>query len=104
MFVVAARSYLRVGAWRMVRRVLEARRMDARPVLGEVGQPVVVVRGSRDPVVTQPWVEWLADHLEHARLAVVDEGPHGLPYSSPVLLAQVLDAFVETVDDETSAP
>ena len=60
----------------------------------EVACPVLVVRGSRDPIVPQRWAEQMADALASGTLTVVSGGTHAMTYSNPVTLAEIVDTFV----------
>lgn len=65
-----------------------------------VSCPVLVVRGSRDLIVTQRWAERVAQLLPRGRLAVIPGGAHALVYSAPLELARVVRPFL----DEDVAP
>ena len=59
-----------------------------------VRQPTLVVRGERDPLVSQRWAEEVTARLPHARLVVVPRGGHALNYSRPRDLARLVRAFL----------
>ncbi len=62
--------------------------------LPRMRQPTLVVRGGRDPLVSQPWAEEAAALLPAGALAVVPGAGHAVNYNSPAQLAEVVTAFV----------
>ncbi len=79
---IAVADYLRMGPIRMVRRLKEARRMDARPFLRRIGQPTLVVRGERDPLVSPNWADELTTLLPAGELVTIAGAPHAVHYSA----------------------
>jgi pimeloyl-ACP methyl ester carboxylesterase len=57
--------------------------------------PALVVRGSRDPIAPQRWVEEAAGLLPAGRLAIVHGAAHAVNYSSPAALAAIVRDFVD---------
>src|SRR5947208_3308850 len=57
--------------------------------------PVLVVRGTRDPIVPQRWAEEAARRLPQGRLVVVRGAAHTMNFTSPDELARVVRPFVE---------
>lgn len=94
MLPVAAADYLRVGAARMLQTVHRAKRLDLLEILSRVHLPTLVVDGGRDLMATRPWSARVAE-VAGARLVVVPDGPHGLPWSSDHAVAAHITAFVE---------
>jgi pimeloyl-ACP methyl ester carboxylesterase len=65
-----------------------------------IEQPVLVVRGERDPFVTADWAERAVSLLRDGRLAVVPGAPHAVHYSRPDVVAGLVDELlVEEVED-----
>lgn len=62
--------------------------------LSAILAPTLVVRGDRDLVAPQRWVEEITQRLPDGRLAVIDQGPHCVNYSTPDALVQVVQAFI----------
>jgi pimeloyl-ACP methyl ester carboxylesterase len=56
--------------------------------------PTLVVRGSRDPIVPQRWVEEVVTLLPDGELAVIENGTHATNYSTPDALSQIASAFI----------
>ena len=63
--------------------------------LGHLDVPVLVVRGTRDPIVPQRWAEEAARRLPQGRLVVVRGAAHTMNFTSPDELARVVRPFVE---------
>ena len=60
-----------------------------------IQQSTLVVRGSKDTVATEPWVERVVKLLPNAELAVIEGGPHDINYSSAEPLAEITNNFLE---------
>jgi 2-hydroxy-6-oxonona-2,4-dienedioate hydrolase len=61
--------------------------------LPHVSQPTLVVRGERDPIVSQAWVEEVHGLLPESSLVVIAGAAHGVNYNSPEELARVVLDF-----------
>ena len=83
--------FMRRGGLRLVRPAL-ADRLEAK--LPSVAQPTLVVRGSRDPVVTQRWSEDVAALLPNGTLQVVEGAPHAVNFAQPRALAELIGEFL----------
>jgi pimeloyl-ACP methyl ester carboxylesterase len=57
--------------------------------------PVLVVRGSEDPIANQRWCEEIARLCPHGSLVVIPEMAHTLCYTAPVQLARVTSSFLD---------
>ncbi len=79
---IAIGDYLRMGPIRTVRRLKDARRMDARPTLCRISQHTLVVRGERDPLVSRDWAEELTTLLPAGELVTIAGAPHAVHYSA----------------------
>ncbi len=93
-------DYLRAGtgrAWRTLRYALEDRIEDKLP---EMGMPVLVVRGSRDPIAPQRWAEEAVRLLPNGRLVVIAGAAHAVNFGAPSELARVVRAFLDDEHDE----
>jgi pimeloyl-ACP methyl ester carboxylesterase len=63
-------------------------------VLPGVLAPTLVVRGERDPLVSQEWAEHVTELLPNGRLAVVPNAAHTIPFKYPEELARLVRDFV----------
>ena len=66
-----------------------------------IRQPVLVVRGERDPFVSAEWAERVARSLPEARLAVVRGAPHAVHYARPDVVAGLVTAFLVEEREQT---
>ncbi len=90
----AARDYLKATWWMKWRTLKKALRSDAEDVARRIDVPALVVRGERDPVITQAWAERLTGLIPAAQLRVVEGGTHGVPGQSPERLGEVIREFL----------
>jgi pimeloyl-ACP methyl ester carboxylesterase len=72
-------------------------------VLPRVTAPTLVVRGERDPIVSQEWAEHVTSLLPAGRLAVVPEAAHTIPFKYPEQLAQLVTTFIRA-EIESGSP
>lgn len=63
--------------------------------LVEVEVPALVIRGARDRIAPQRWVEEATALLRDASLVVVPGAPHAVNWSAPEALARAITPFVE---------
>ena len=75
-----------------------------REKLPHVGVPTLVVRGSRDPIAPQPWVEEMVRLLPRGRLLVIPGGTHAANMSAPDALARGVHQFLAETAPERPAP
>lgn len=89
------RDYREAGlrrAWKTFRLALAD---PVREKLPAVRAPVLVVRGSRDPIVPEGWAREVARLLPRGRLETVPGGPHVVNYTTPAALVRVIRPFLE---------
>jgi 2-hydroxy-6-oxonona-2,4-dienedioate hydrolase len=86
----AAAAYAQAGIPRFVGtfRVAVADRVEEK--LPHVTAPAIVIRGSRDPLVSQEWAEQFASALPSARLVVVPGAAHAVIHSHPRQVATLV--------------
>ena len=91
-YFLNAFDYWRTGlhrGWETFQIALRDRIEDKLPNLG---MPVLVVRGHRDPIVSQRWVRELTATLPNGRL-VITRGAHTPNFSEPDAFASVVGSF-----------
>jgi 2-hydroxy-6-oxonona-2,4-dienedioate hydrolase len=100
--VIVARDYLRAGPRRILVTLADALRDRIEEKLPVIAQPVLVVCGARDPVVTVPWAEEVTQLVGRERagaagatLQVIHDAAHALPYDDPETFAGCITAFVD---------
>lgn len=93
--LIALWGYWQAGPrriWGTLRSALRERAEDSLP---RISVPVLVVRGSRDPVVPQGWAQEAARLLPHGRLIVIPGAPHAANYSTPEALVRAVRPFLD---------
>jgi 2-hydroxy-6-oxonona-2,4-dienedioate hydrolase len=102
---VVGRAYFRAGLWRMLLTCSVLNNEDSVATLARLHQPIMIVRGARDPVVTAWSVEQLVRAAPQARAVAVPRAPHGLHWSHPRTLGGHVNAFLARVHARSgSAP
>jgi pimeloyl-ACP methyl ester carboxylesterase len=88
-----ALDYLRAG----VRRSLETLRHAIDDPIEEhvrrVRAPILIVRGSRDPIVSEAWVRHLTSIAPNASRVTIDGAPHAANFSAPDAFARAVREF-----------
>jgi 2-hydroxy-6-oxonona-2,4-dienedioate hydrolase len=87
-------AYYRCGLPRVLQTFQEALNDRPEDRLPFVQAPALVVRGSRDPIVSQEWAEEVVGLLPKGRLLVVPGGTHTINYLMPLELARITRAFL----------
>jgi 2-hydroxy-6-oxonona-2,4-dienedioate hydrolase len=88
-------EYLKAGPIRTLVTLRHALREPIVEKLAQVTIPTLVIRGSRDPIAPQRWVEEMARRLPRGRLLVLPGVAHVPNYSAPVLLANAVRQFLQ---------
>lgn len=94
---VTLRDYWESGMGRVLQTFqygLEDRIEDKLP---QVRAPTLVIRGARDPICHQGWVEEVTRLLPDGRLVVIPGVAHTLVYTAPLELVRVTRPFLEEV-------
>lgn len=93
--LVMAHDFLAAGglrSWKTFQSLLRDR-IEAK--LPDVEAPTLVVRGSRDPLVTQRWAKEAAGLLPNGRLRILRGAPHAINYTAPARLARAIRPFLQ---------
>ena len=83
-----------------LRQILDGSSMQSRPVwhrLGEIGAPVLLVRGTRSPSFSQATAKHMLERLPRATLLELDAG-HNVPLDRARELADAVVAFARESD------
>lgn len=94
----------RAGVWRTWRTFRYALWDYTEEKISAIGAPTLVVRGDRDRVAPQRWVEAISTHLAKGQLVVIPQGPHCVNYTTPGALTQVVQHFVTETVKRRPAP
>lgn len=91
---VAGREYLATGPRRTVATLKYAFADPMEEHLPFVRVPTLVVRGARDPLAPQEWVEDVQRLLPQSELVIVPGAAHAVNYNSPDTLAALVRSFL----------
>jgi 2-hydroxy-6-oxonona-2,4-dienedioate hydrolase len=91
---VVAYDYAVFGLRRFRQTFYDAIADPVEDKLPQVHAPTLVVRGERDPIVPQRWVEEFTARLPLGRLAVVPGAAHTVNYMAPEALGNLVRAFL----------
>jgi pimeloyl-ACP methyl ester carboxylesterase len=91
---VVGREYLAAGPRRTVRTLKYAFADGMEEHLPRVQVPTLIVRGARDSIVPQDWVEKVDRLLPDSQLAVVRGAAHAVNYNSPEQLVKLVRVFL----------
>lgn len=87
-------DYVHAGPRRVVSTLRGAWRHQIEADLPRVGAPVLVVRGSDDPIVTPEWGRRAADLAPRGTFLELPGAPHAANYSTPDRLASAVEPFL----------
>ncbi|WP_325099539.1 alpha/beta hydrolase [Luteolibacter yonseiensis] len=93
LYPIALGDYFRAGfrrSWRTLRHALVDPIVEKLP---SVACPVLIVRGGRDPIVPQGWVEQAAGLIPDVRLVTFPEAAHAVNFNSPGRLVEEILRF-----------
>lgn len=96
-------AYARAGLIRMARIAADQRCHLTLPELSEVGVPVLVLDGERDPVIAREAIATLCRRLPDARSARVP-GAHAFHFASPGPTAREILDFLDSPDPQAHDP
>jgi pimeloyl-ACP methyl ester carboxylesterase len=91
------RDFVLAGPSRVVATVRRGWEHRIDEVLPGVHVPAVVVRGSKDPLVSRSWARKAAALLPNGRALEVRDGPRLLGHGSPAALASIIEEHVAAV-------
>ncbi|WP_188186857.1 alpha/beta fold hydrolase [Nonomuraea sp. SYSU D8015] len=98
--LVLARDYLDCGPRRLLNTFRAALADPIERKLHHVHVPAVVVRGTKDPIVTHEWVQEVVRRLPRGRLAEVPGAAHTLNFSAPAELARIVTTLLENAGSD----
>lgn len=92
--LVILRDYRDCGLRRVFRTFRYALDDHIEGTLPHVQVPTLVVRGSRDAIVSQRWAEEVTRLLPDGRLVIIPDGAHTLTYQKPAELTDAVRSFL----------
>lgn len=96
---VALADYARRGPWHILQAARSMLRHPMAERLAQVSVPVVVVRGSLDPICSQSWAERLASAPVNGRLVTVQGAAHAVDWSHPGAVVQAVEEVQEALGE-----
>jgi 2-hydroxy-6-oxonona-2,4-dienedioate hydrolase len=94
LWLILARDYWSTGTMRLWETFHWALADPVQAKLSRIHVPVLVVRGNRDLISPQRWVEEVVGLLPRGHLAVVHNGTHATNFSEPHELVRVVAEFL----------
>ena len=86
-------DYLGNGPIRTIKTFVKAVRHDMLGRITRVKAPCLILRGERDPIVSQKWAEALASKLPDSDLRIVPRAGHALNYNAARVIVPEMLAF-----------
>jgi pimeloyl-ACP methyl ester carboxylesterase len=72
-------------------------KFDARPRLGEIQAPTLVIGGTVDKMTPPAWSEYLAQHIPHTTLHIVEGGGHMVMVEQADVVAGMVAEWLATI-------
>lgn len=91
--LIVLTDYLRTGMRWYVRQVRPMMAYRLEDEIGKVACPVLVLRGSRDPVAREPWCRELSRAARSGTFGDIPGQPHVAQHGAPHLTAEAILAF-----------
>jgi pimeloyl-ACP methyl ester carboxylesterase len=95
---IVARDVFRAGPTAVMLAFSRLLRDDARPLLRQLGMPVLLLWGERDPLVPLAYAQQIAAEVPSARLEIVPHAGHVPMWENPEHFNAALLAFLDDVD------
>jgi len=97
LYWIGLTEYWRAGCRTILRTLRHALADPVLEKLPFIRVPTLLIRGGRDPIVPQAWIEQATRLIPGARLAVLPDAAHAVNYNSPDALAAEILEFVECI-------
>jgi pimeloyl-ACP methyl ester carboxylesterase len=96
---VALADYARRGPWHILRAARSMLRHPMAERLAQVSAPVVIVRGSADPICSHDWAEQLAAAPADGRFVTVHGAAHAVDWSHPGAVVQAVEEVQQALGE-----
>ncbi len=87
-------DFFRAGPWRAIKSLYSGFNDPQTYRLDDITQPVLVVGGECDPIISEEWVREMADRIPHGEAVILPDACHAMNYSDPKALANVIHRAV----------
>lgn len=98
LYWIALTDFLRAGFSRVLQTLRHALADPVARKLTLLTCPVLVIRGGRDPIVPQPWVERVVHLIENGELVIFPHAAHAVNFNSPQALTGEVLKFLAKPD------
>ena len=89
-------DYMHAGPRRVIGTLRDASSLRLGDIVEDVAAPIMIVRGSRDPLATSRWAASLAARARTpATVAMIPRAAHGLGHDAPHAVARAIQAFLD---------
>ncbi|HVM29503.1 MAG TPA: alpha/beta hydrolase [Candidatus Limnocylindrales bacterium] len=88
-------DYVLAGPRRALDKLRHALDDQIEAKLPHIQAPTLVIRGSRDPIISREWPRKMALSLPHGRWAEIPGGPHCVNFSAPRELVTLIERFLQ---------
>jgi 2-hydroxy-6-oxonona-2,4-dienedioate hydrolase len=89
-------DYVLAGPWRAFDKLRHALADKIETKLPHIQAPTLVVRGTRDPIISREWPRKMALSLPHGTWAEIPGAPHCVNFSTPRELVALVQLFLST--------
>ena len=89
-------DYWRAGFRRSIGTLRSAIADRIEDKLPRIRQPVMIVRGARDPIVSDAWVRYLASCRAGTSVVTIPNAPHAANFSAPDAFASIVAEFARS--------
>ncbi len=97
-------DYFRAG-WETILETLRfAVEHSVSESLSQIRQPVLLIRGARDPIIPQSWMESAVQLPASAELVVIPHAAHAVNFNAPEVLVEEVLAFLAKHGEGTAVP
>ncbi|MGI8855563.1 MAG: alpha/beta fold hydrolase [Thermomicrobiales bacterium] len=94
---------LRAGPWHILRTDMAITRDDTLATVARVTAPLLVIRGTRDTIVSDRETQQLRRAAPHASYVAIPRAPHVVQWSHPHAVAAAVNAFLDDADAPVTA-
>lgn len=94
LYMIAVVDYLRAGLRRNIQTLRDALEDPILTKLPQIRCPVLIIRGGRDPIVPEGWVEQAARLVPESRLVTIPRAAHAVNFNSPEHLVAEVTNFL----------
>lgn len=99
LYGIGVRDYFIAGYSRILQTLRSALEHPISSTLALIRDPVLLIRGGRDPIIPDSWMHQAAQLIPHSQLVVVPNAAHAVNFNSPEILTAEVLKFVAQIAD-----